>query len=222
MATAVGALAAGGIALSVWLILGGLKPLWERVFRGGGASASDRLRALPRSAIGMALAHAGIGVIVLGLTGLLTWQTEKDQVMRIGDTVEVAGYTLTLRGIGSHPGPNYVAQRAEFDVAKNGAVVMHVSPEKRAYVDSPQITTEAAIEPTWAGDLYIALGDSDGQGGYAIRAYFKPFVHLLWLGAAIMVLGGVVSLSDRRRRAGAPTKSRASSIPAGARPHAAT
>jgi len=208
--------------------------IWNRILDGAVAlRETGSLRAVWDAVVGapvdMAAAPDGtrkiaftIGVIVLGLTGLLTWQTEKDQVMRIGDTVEVAGYTLTLRGIGSHPGPNYVAQRAEFDVTRNGAVVMHVSPEKRAYVDSPQITTEAAIEPTWAGDLYIALGDSDGQGGYAIRAYFKPFVHLLWLGAAIMVLGGVVSLSDRRHRVGAPTKSRASSIPAGARPHAAT
>ena len=214
--------AAGGIALAAWIILGGMTPLAQRMFRGG-AGAADRLRALPRSAVGMSLAHAGIGVVVLGLTALLTWQTEKDQVLRVGQSMDVAGYTLTLRSVGSHPGPNYIASRAEFDVTKGGTAVKTASPEKRAYVDSTQVTTEAAIEPTLFGDLYVVLGDADGAGGYAIRAYFKPFVHLLWLGAALMVLGGVASLSDRRHRVGAPAKARPSpTSTAATHPHPAT
>ncbi|MBM3506632.1 MAG: heme lyase CcmF/NrfE family subunit [Alphaproteobacteria bacterium] len=202
------AAATGGVALAAWLVLGGILPLYERTLRGGVSGAAARLAALPRSAIGMSLAHAGVGLVVLGLTVLLTWQTEKDQVMRVGETMDVAGYTLTLRGVASVAGPNYVAQRATFDVAKGGEVVMRLAPEKRSYVDSPQVTTEAAIEPTWLGDLYVVVGDADGNGGYAIRGYFKPFVHWLWIGAAVMVAGGLVSLSDRRHRVGAPAARR--------------
>ena len=232
--TALGAI--GGIVLATWIMVGGLRPLYERIFRGGLAGSAERLRALPRSAIGMAFAHCGIGVIVMGLTVLLTWQSETDKVMRVGDAMNVSAYTIVLRGLQSAAGPNYVAQRANFDVYRgteaNGTVLMTLQPEKRSYVDSPQVTTEAAIEPTWMGDLYVVVGDADGTGGYAVRGYFKPFVHWLWFGAALMVAGGVVSLTDRRHRVGAPSrgerdkdmaarKSRDAGAPAGAHPSAA-
>jgi cytochrome c-type biogenesis protein CcmF len=240
--------AAAGIALAVWLIVGGLRPLYERVFRDGLSGSADRMRALPRSAIGMSLAHTGIGVLVLGLTVLLTWQSEVDRVMRRGDTMEVSIYTLRLLGVESVAGPNYVAQRATFSVSythertdiampgggtatRFGVEVMTLLPEKRSYVDSPQVTTEAAIQPTPFGDLYVVLGDGDGSGGYAIRAYFKPFVHWLWAGAALMVLGGFISLTDRRYRVGAPSRgerarqdpgrAREAGAPVGAHPSAA-
>ena len=141
----------------------------------------------------MELAGAGVGVV-----------DAVDAVLLREQPVEVGGYTITLRRVESVPGPNYVAQRGVFDVAKNGEPREPALPEKRTYVGSPMVTTEAAIQPTLWGDLYVVLGDADGAGGYAVRAYFKPFVHWMWFGAAFMVFGGVVSLSDRRHRVGAP------------------
>jgi cytochrome c-type biogenesis protein CcmF len=67
-------------------------------------------------------------------------------------------------------------------------------------------TTEAAIRPTLLGDLYTVIGDADGKGGYATRFYVKPLVHWIWAGALIMVFGGLISLSDRRHRVGAPAR----------------
>ncbi len=203
-------MAVAGIVVSVWLIVGSLMPLVERTIRRGASlqHSAERALALPRSAIGMAFAHAGVGFFVLGLTVLLSFQTEKDQVLRAGQSMEVGGFTVTLRRVESVPGPNYVAQRGIFDVSKNGTLREPALPEKRTYVGSPMVTTEAAIEPTLWGDLYVVLGDADGAGGYAVRAYFKPFVHWMWFGAAFMVFGGVVSLSDRRHRVGAPRRAK--------------
>ncbi|MEQ1652087.1 MAG: cytochrome c-type biogenesis CcmF C-terminal domain-containing protein, partial [Hyphomicrobium sp.] len=58
------------------------------------------------------------------------------------------------------------------------------------------------------GDLYIVIGDEQGAGAYAVRAYFNPLVRFIWLGALIMFIGGGLSLADRRLRVGAPVKSR--------------
>jgi cytochrome c-type biogenesis protein CcmF len=129
---------------------------------------------------------------------------EKLQVMRPGETVAVGGYAFTFRGVVAAQGPNYKARRGTFEVRRGDDLVAVLQPEARAYATSPQETTEAAIRPTLWANLYAVVGDSDGRGGYATRLYLKPLVDWIWLGSLIMTLGGLVSLSDRRLRVGAP------------------
>jgi cytochrome c-type biogenesis protein CcmF len=77
-------------------------------------------------------------------------------------------------------------------------------------------TTEAAIHTTVMGDLYVVIGDSDGSDGWTVRIYDEPMVPWIWVGTIIMILGGLLSLSDRRLRIGAPTRRR--KVPATAAP----
>ena len=56
--------------------------------------------------------------------------------------------------------------------------------------------------------LYLSLGDLNPDGSIAVRLYYKPLVMLIWLGAVVMVVGGALSLSDRRLRVGAPKPAR--------------
>jgi len=111
-----------------------------------------------------------------------------------------------------------MAERALFSVSRNGEPFTNLLPEKRAYVSSSMATTEAGIKATWAGDLYAVIGDADGTGGWATRFFFKPFVHWMWIGASVMVLGGVISLTDRRHRVGAPARRRKSATSTGPAP----
>ena len=206
-----------GIALGAWLVAGSFASVAERIklLRAPISETFRRAVHLPRSAWGMTLAHTGLGIFLLGGTIMLTWQSEAIQVMRPGETVTVAGYDLTFQGVGEIPGPNYMAQRALFSVYRNGEAFTNLLPEKRAYVSSSMITTEAGIRAAWTGDLYAVIGDADGKGGWSTRFFFKPFVHWMWAGASIMVLGGIVSLTDRRHRVGAPARRRKSaSVPA--------
>ena len=214
-------LAAAGVGLAAWLLAGTFAALAERVrlFRVPLLESFARARHLPRAVWGMAMAHAGAGLVVLGVTVLLTWQTEYVQILHTGDSVDVAGYTLTFEGAGPVEGPNYTAERGTLEVTRDGRRIATLTPEQRFYVDSPMSTTEAAILATPVGDLYAVIGDSDQAGGWATRVYFKPFVHWIWIGATVMVLGGAMSLSDRRHRVGAPgRRSRQSATePPGAR-----
>ncbi len=211
-----------GIALGVWLVAGSLAAIAERIklLRVPLSQSIQRAIHLPRSTWGMTLAHSGLGVFLLGVTIVLTWQTESIQLMRQGDTASIAGYELTFRGAGLVPGPNYTAERGMFSVTRNGESFATLLPEKRSYVSSSMTTTEAAIQPTWAGDLYAVIGEADGQGGWSTRFFFKPFVHWLWIGAGIMVAGGLVSLTDRRHRVGAPARRK--KAPAAVKPLAAS
>ena len=201
-------LAAFGIALGAWLVAGSFASLAERIklLRIPLSHSLRRAVHLPRSTWGMTLAHTGLGGFLIGITAMLTWSSESTQIMRPGDTIEIAGYELTFQGAGDVPGPNYTALRGLFSVTHDGEPYTTLLPENRAYVSSPMVTTEAAIKPTWTGDLYVVLGDADGTGGWATRFFFKPFVHWIWAGAAVMVAGGVISLTDRRHRVGAPAR----------------
>ena len=131
--------------------------------------------------------------------------------MQPGASVDIAGFTLKFRGSGPARGPNYREQVGIFEVTNGGQPVTTLNSAKRVYDQPPVPTTEAGIYNAWSGDLYVVLGDAQNDGGYAVRLYFNPLVRLIWLGAIVIVLGGMLSLSDRRLRVGAPRRAKPSS-----------
>jgi cytochrome c-type biogenesis protein CcmF len=205
-------------ALGLFVLFGAITDLLSRARFGdvGRAEFLRRIISLPRSAYGTALAHAGIGIMVIGIVGTSAYQTEKILALKPGERAEVAGYDLLFKGITPTKGPNYSEQIAEFDVTRNGSPVTTLLPSKRLYNAPPQPTTEAGIYPAWTGDLYVALGDEQPSGAVALRLYFHPFVRFIWIGAVIMFIGGMISLTDRRLRVGAPqrARSRPAAVPA--------
>jgi len=201
-------LAVLGTALGTWLVAASIGEFAQRV-RLFGASPGEtwrRAKHLPRAAYGMTIAHAGAGVVILGIVVSVTWETERLQVVQAGESVPVGGYEFTFRGVEDVKGPNYDAVRGIFDVTRDGDLVTVMTPETRTYDTSPQTTTEAAIHPTLTSDLYAVIGDPDGSGGWAARLYHKPLVNWIWLGAILVAAGGIVSLTDRRHRVGAPRR----------------
>jgi cytochrome c-type biogenesis protein CcmF len=201
--------ASGGMALAAWLFVGSLLGWVERIrpFDGRPAEVFRRIRDLPRAVHGMTVAHAGLAVVIVGITGSSAWQTERIQVMRAGDKVALAGYELTLAGVEENvPGPNYSAERATFLASRGGRPVARLQPERRLYRAPPRPATNAAIHTNFLGDLYTVIGEPDDRGGFVTRLYYKPFAPWIFVGALIMVAGGAVSLTDRRYRVGAPVR----------------
>jgi len=197
-----------GAGLGAWLIFGALAELRFR-----SAGNWGRLTRLPRADWGKALAHGGLGVTFIGVSLLMAWNVEDIRVARIGESFDIAGYTVTLAGVEDVPGPNYIATRAEFEVSRDGAPVATMHPEKRVYPVQGMPTTEAAIDNGIFRDLYLVIGDAQADGGWAVRAYVKPFANWIWAGCIIMALGGLASLSDRRMRVAAGAR-RISAVPA--------
>ena len=209
--------AALGLGLAAWLFAGTLTELAGRVglFRVPFGQSLHRLGRMRRSAWGMTVAHGGLAIAVAGMVGVSAWKVEKIQVMRQGETVAVAGYDYTFAGTMETRGPNYIATVGAFTVTRDGEFVTTLHPENRVYMVQGRPTTEAAIYPTFFGDLYVAIGDPDGDG-YVTRIYFNPLIGWIWMGLLVMVAGGLVSLTDRRHRVGAPrlSPSRGSPSPA--------
>ena len=129
--------------------------------------------------------------------------------MRAGETVDVAGYAFRFEGTKPVEGPNYSAERGRFTVTRDGAFVAVMQPEKRFYPVQRMPITDAAIRTNLVADLYAVLSDpvqGDRGGAWIVRLYHNPLVPWIWIGALIMALGGVVSLTDRRFRVGAPVR----------------
>jgi cytochrome c-type biogenesis protein CcmF len=203
-------LAPFGLALGVFVMAGAVSELAYRARLGAVPLAETwrRLSSQPRSAYGTTLAHFGVGLLVVGVVATSAYRTERILVMKPGETVALAGYTLAFRGVAPATGPNYREVVGLFDVARGGAAVTKLEPSKRIYDAPPQPTTEAGIHASWRGDLYVVLGDEQKNGGYSVRAYFNPLVRFIWIGTLIMFFAGAVSLSDRRLRVGAPGRAR--------------
>ncbi|TPQ32466.1 heme lyase NrfEFG subunit NrfE [Bradyrhizobium guangdongense] len=205
------ALAAPAIALAVFVILGSVSDLVERagLFRVPFGTAMRRARGLPRSAWGTSLAHAGLGVALIGIVCETTWNSEYIGTMKPDDVAKVAGYELKLDGLFQRQGPNFREMIAEFAVSRDGDKVSVMTPSKRSFTTRGSSTTEAALLTSGASQLYVSLGDVTAEGAIAVRIYHKPLVLLIWWGPVLMALGGVLSLSDRRLRVGAPKPARA-------------
>jgi cytochrome c-type biogenesis protein CcmF len=211
-----GVLAPFGLALGVWLVVGSLVDLADRIqlFRTSAATSLSRFVGLPRSAVGTVVAHAGIGVVVIGIVTTSAYQSEKIVALQPGETVDVSGYTLLFQGMAPVTGPNYREDRAQFVVSRGGGSPFAMTPSKRFYATRQMSTTEAAIKTIGFSQLYVSLGDTADSGAVAVHASYKPLVTLIWLGALVAALGGALSLSDRRLRIGAPKRAAARSAKA--------
>ena len=202
-------LAVLGLGLATWTAMGVLTEWAERVrlFRAPAAESARRALGLPRAAYGMTLAHLGMAISVAGIAAQ-AFDVEALAIVPVGGDLPLSGYVLHFEGITPVQGPNFTADRASITIRRDGAFVAVVTPERRLFPLQDQTTSMTAIRTDLLADLYVALGEPDPSGGWTIRAYWKPLISWIWLGALIMAVGGLVSLSDRRFRVAAVRRAR--------------
>ncbi|NNF16668.1 MAG: heme lyase CcmF/NrfE family subunit [Gammaproteobacteria bacterium] len=184
-----------GTFTALWVVLSSLTEPWLRYRRG------LSLRSMPRTQVGMLVAHVGVALTVLGVTYTSAYSTQRDVALQIDAPVSIGGYEFTLTAFERVNGPNYVADQASISVTRNGKPVTELTPQKRTYLVQTMPMTESAIHPRLQRDIYVALGEPLGEGAYSFRLQIKPLVRFIWLGALVMALGGFLTLTDRRYRA---------------------
>ena len=195
------------LSLCVWVVWHSLFEAFKKMQTAKGGLVAG-FRRLSLSYRGMVIAHIGFAITVAGITMTSSYDVERDVRMSAGDEVEIGPYLFVFDGIEEVEGPNYAATRGLVAVSKGGKAVAFLTPEKRHYHVRRDVMTEAAIDAGFSRDLYVALGESLGDGSWAIRIYFKPFMRWVWGGAMIMALGGFIALSDRRYRIKLTSKAR--------------
>lgn len=189
-----------GLALAAWVGLASLQLLHGRLRERAGASVASRLRAITASWWGMWLAHLGVGVFITGVTLVGSLDRHLDVRMQAGQHAELAGYSFTFRGAVEADGPNYDAERGIIEVARDGRAIATLTPEKRLYWAQGMPMTEASIDIGPFRDVYVSIGEQLEDGAWIVSLYYKPFISWIWLGCALMGLGGVFAAADRRYR----------------------
>ncbi|HUH38755.1 MAG TPA: heme lyase CcmF/NrfE family subunit, partial [Spongiibacteraceae bacterium] len=181
--------AALAVCFAMWLLLSMLADLRERRWR------------LNTSYAGMLIAHLGLAVCVVGIGITSNYSAERDVRMAPGDSQALAGYRFEFLGVRHHEGPNFISDQGVLKVYRDDRQIAELYPEKRRYLSQRgQAMTEAAIDAGLFRDLYVALGEPLGDGAWAVRLHYKPFVRWIWLGALLMALGAGVAVCDKRYR----------------------
>jgi len=186
-----------GLALGIWVMLWSVFSLAERLknqndWRSG-------LRKIPASIWGMATAHFGIAVFIIGVTHVNTYSQEKDVRLNPGESYQLGKYNFQFNGVTKVKEQNYLANEGRFIVSVGPDKSINLNPQKRFY-SSGNPMTEAAINTTLTRDLYVSLGDELGEGAWSVRLYLRSFVACIWLGGFLMALGGLIATADRRYR----------------------
>ena len=206
-----GAFAPLMIGIAVFVVIGAMTDKVERtqLLRAPLTTSLHRARGLPRSTWGSAFAHAGLGIALIGIVCETTWNSESIASMNPKDVVTVGGYQVRLDDVTQQQGPNYREAISHFTVMLDGKTIGILSPSKRDFATRNMSTTEAALLTRGASQVYISLGDAHADGSIAVRIYHKPMVLLIWFGPVLMAFGGLLSLTDRRLRVGAPKPAKA-------------
>jgi cytochrome c-type biogenesis protein CcmF len=199
---------AAAFMASAWLILGAVADVAGRInlFRGPVGASWARLRSLPRGAFGTTIAHAGLGLTIAGIAGVAL-SSNRIVLLHPGESTRIAGYIWTLEGLADAPGPNYEARVATVEISRHGHHIATLLPARRSFPVQQMTTSEARISTNLFRDLYAVMGD-ERDGGAVMRLHVNVLAPWIWLGALVMAGGGLLSLSDRRLRVGAPARSR--------------
>jgi cytochrome c-type biogenesis protein CcmF len=202
----VSVLAPLGIGLAIFIMAGALTDIVERIglFRAPLPVVSRRAAGLPRSVWGTAFAHFGMAVTLFGIVCVGAWASERIAELKPSQTVSLSGFDLSFDGLVQRSGPNYRELVGRFTARQGGVPVATMEPAKRSFASRAATTTEAALLTHGVSQLYLSLGDVSPDGSVAVRLYYKPMVLLIWIGAIVMMFGGMLSLTDRRLRIGAP------------------
>jgi len=175
-----------GIILAFWIISNNLMILFKKT---------------KKNPVGMIIAHLGIGLLILGITGSSVWQKEKITRMKIDSETKIEKYNIVFKKIDEITRLNYVALQGNFIVYdEKKAIVTKLKPENRFYPITKNFTTEASIHTNLLRDLYIVLGEGNLSDGWVVRIYYNPLVIWIWIGALIIFLGGIISMNSNIKK----------------------
>ncbi len=180
---------AAGVIVSLAILITHIRDLINRV----------KTTKPPLAYMGMTLAHVGFAFSILGVAVTSTQSVEKDVRMEPQGQVTMGELNVEFLGVKTVQGPNYVSQQGLFTV-RDGETVYQLRPEKRRYMASGSMMTEAAINAGLLADTYISLGEPLEGDAWAVRLHYKPLVRWVWLGALLMGLGGIIAVFDVRYR----------------------
>ncbi|NLD09529.1 MAG: heme lyase CcmF/NrfE family subunit [Xanthomonadaceae bacterium] len=188
-----------GLTLSFWVVFGVIFEIHHSRRKGQSFAGAVVNQSLSRW--GMNLGHLGLVVTIVGITLTSHYSIEQDQLMKVGQRVDIREYGFELKALEKLQGPNYIGDKGTIQVYKNDKPLMMMYPEKRLYTVTGSPMSEVALRASLIDDLYVAMAEERGAEVWALRIYVKPFVRWIWIGGGIMAFAAMLSIFDRRYRA---------------------
>jgi cytochrome c-type biogenesis protein CcmF len=185
----------------------------------GRAAAGGIFRLIGRNRrrYGGYLVHAAIVLLAIGIAGSSAYQTQRERVLRPGQSIEAAGYTFTYDGSTGVKGPDFTGFRALVDVSGHGnRLALH--PGANDYFGQGSGASVASIyhDPRSLGDLYTIAAPVPHTDKIDLKAFVKPLVNLVWAAGFLFVFGALVAMwpdaVEQRRLA---ARYAASAVPGG-------
>jgi cytochrome c biogenesis factor len=153
-----------------------------------------------RMSIVMALAHLGFFLVILGITLSSFFGAVKEVNLKKTESLKIASYEIKFNDVEYFAGKNFLARQGDFTIFKNGKEIGKLTPQLRYYHISEQTTNEPSIRHRIFSDLYLVIGNKDEAENYAVRAYYKPFIFLIWMGCGMIFLAVVYAIILNLRR----------------------
>ena len=155
-----------------------------------------RLIGKNRRRYGGYIVHAAVLMFAIGVAGSSAYQTQREHGLRPGQSMEIAGYTLTYQQLGTKQEANARAVRAKVDVSRGGSHVTTLYPGKNSYPVEQFTSNEVSIyhDPRNLGDLFLIADQIDKNGTLYLKALVKPLVNLLWAAGFLFLFGSLVAM----------------------------
>lgn len=194
----------GGLSLGICAYLA-FATLMVLVKRGriGQISARDSwrlLRAQPAATYAFIGAHLGMAIFAAGVTMITVWAQDDAKALRIGESLEVGGYSFTLKDMGVGERENYQFMGGNVEISRGDKTVKTVYSERRFFAVRDMVTTEAGLHLSLGNTLFASIGEGNEKNGWVVRAYVHPYVVWIWLACLLMALSGFTALADKRLR----------------------
>jgi cytochrome c-type biogenesis protein CcmF len=165
-------------------------------------TAAARLLAQNHRRYGGLIVHLGVVLVAVGIATSSVGKVEHEATLRRGESLAVGRYVLRFAGLSAAERPTHLLVQADLEVTEAGRAAGTIRPGQRLYGSSNSPFASVALRYGLWHDLYVILGSFDREGQWAqVRAQIHPMVAWIWLGGAVVVLGGLLALGPARRRA---------------------
>ncbi|MDD9196319.1 heme lyase CcmF/NrfE family subunit [Aliivibrio sp. S3MY1] len=150
-------------------------------------------------ALGMAVAHIGVAVVMIGAAMNAEHSFETSAKMEPGITAKLADYEITYVETDLLVASNYTAEQANLMISEEGKEIATVQPQRRHYQVRVMNMSEPAMHWFWHGDIYVTLGEKLKDGSFALRLQYKAYVRWIWFGSILMALGGIIAIIKKKK-----------------------
>jgi cytochrome c-type biogenesis protein CcmF len=187
------------MSLAFFTILSSLLKFKQVIINGNGKNIFNRVFKGNSTIMANLLSHIGIGFLIIGITISNYYSIQKEIVMYKNSEITIKNVSIKFVDVQNKLSKNYTSQVGIFDAYLNNKYLISFFPEKRTYNVQKNIMTEAAISSTLFRDIYVALGEKISSDSWVVRIYYKPYIQLLWIGAILMILGGMFGILGRNK-----------------------